>query len=219
MAGTGTPGHTAVTGGSLGSRSRPTREVPPLELPASVDELAAEAAAQLGWDGVVLPQQRILGRNVCVVARLRTDVHAERIAMGVGPVADRASVSTWCWPELADSTPGEAVDIVGVLSVERHWRTALASTVPFARYGDAAMVLPTTAIMTADYVDNCLPRARVYGLSVVSADQDAVVGLDVTGRGLGERTLLPADPVSRWVNEVVYAQLLATDTEVAAVAE
>ncbi|OZM72558.1 hypothetical protein CFN78_12975 [Amycolatopsis antarctica] len=203
-----TPGHTAITGGSIGSRPRPTREVPPLELPASVEELAAEAAAQLGWDGVVLPQQRILGRKVCVVARLRTEVHAERIAMGVEPITDRTTVSTWMWPEMAGSVPGAAAEIVGVLAVERHWRTAIAATVPFARYGEAAMVLPSTAVLTRDYVDNCLPRARAYGLAVVSADEDAIVGLDLAGGE--ERILLDEDAVSRWVNEVVYEQLLAT---------
>lgn len=202
-----TPGHTAITSGSIGSRSRPTREVPPLELPASVEELANEAAAQLGWDGVVLPQQRILGRKVCVVARLRTDVHAERIATGIGPVTDRASVATWSWPELAGSVPEKAVEIVGVMAVERHWRTALASTVPFSRYGEAAMVLPSSGVMTRDYVDNCLPRARIYGLAVVSADQDAIVDLDLGGRT--ERMTLGEDAVSRWFNEVVYEQLLA----------
>lgn len=99
-------------------------------------------------------------------------------------------------------------EIVGVLSVARHWRTGMAATVPFARYGEAAMVLPTPAVLSKDYVDNCLPRARSYGLSVVSADSDASVALDVSDRR--ERTLLPQDAVSRWMNEMVYEQLLAS---------
>jgi hypothetical protein len=63
-------------------------------------------------------------------------------------------------------------------------------------------------VLTKDYVDNCLPRARSYGLSVVSADADATVALDLSGRR--ERTLLPQDAVSRWINEIVYEQLLAS---------
>ncbi|GAA4550355.1 hypothetical protein GCM10023192_74690 [Amycolatopsis samaneae] len=187
--------------------------VPPIELPASTGELARKAAALLGWHGVVLPETTVLGRKVCVVARLRTDVHAERIAMGVGPVADRATVDTWTWPELAATAPAPAAEIIGVLAVARHWRTAMASAVPFARYGEAAMVLPSPAVLTEDYVGNCLPRARAYGLAVVSADPNAMIDLDLEGRA--ERILLDEDPVSRFVNEHVYDQLLRA-TEVPA---
>ncbi|MDX3191178.1 hypothetical protein PV458_22450 [Streptomyces sp. MN03-5084-2B] len=197
-----------VAGGAKRSRSMPSRVVPPIELPASVDELARAAAAQLGWNGVVLPETTILGRKVCVVAKLRTDVHAERIAMGAGPVADRATVDTWTWPELAGTAPAPAAEIVGVLAVARHWRTAMASAVPFARYGEAAMVLPSPAVLTEDYVGNCLPRARAYGLAVVTADPNAVVDLDLEGRT--ERVVLAEDPVSRLVNEMVYDHLLRT---------
>ena len=197
-----------VAGGAKRSRSMPSRVVPPIELPASVDELARAAAAQLGWNGVVLPETTILGRKVCVVAKLRTEVHAERIAMGVGPVADRATVDTWTWPELAGTAPAPAAEIVGVLAVARHWRTAMASAVPFARYGEAAMILPSPAVLTEDYVGNCLPRARAYGLAVVTADPNAVVDLDLEGRT--ERVVLAEDPVSRLVNELVYDHLLRT---------
>jgi hypothetical protein len=186
----------------------PSRVVPPIELPASADELARAAAAQLGWNGVVLPEITILGRKVCVVAKLRTDVHAERIAMGAGPVADRATVDTWTWPELAGTAPAPAAEIVGVLAVARHWRTAMASAVPFARYGEAALVLPSPAVLTEDYVGNCLPRARAYGLAIVSADPNAVVDLDLEGRT--ERVVLAEDPVSRLMNEIVYDHLLRT---------
>jgi hypothetical protein len=186
----------------------PSRVVPPIELPASVDELARAAAAQLGWNGVVLPEITILGRKVCVVAKLRTDVHAERIAMGAGPVADRATVDTWTWPELAGTAPAPAAEIIGVLAVARHWRTAMASAVPFARYGEAAMVLPSPAVLTEDYVGNCLPRARAYGLAIVTADPNSVVDLDLEGRT--ERVVLGEDPVSRLVNEIVYDHLLRT---------
>ncbi|MFE0026889.1 hypothetical protein [Amycolatopsis sp. NPDC059021] len=203
----------AVTGSAKRSRSLPSRVVPPIELPASVEELARKAAALLGWHGVALPETTMLGRKVCVVARLRTDVHAERIAMGVGPVADRATVDTWTWPELAATAPAPAAEIIGVLAVARHWRTAMASAVPFARYGEAAMVLPSPAVLTEDYVGNCLPRARAYGLAVVTADPNAMIDLDLEGRD--ERILLAEDPVSRFVNELVYDQLLRA-TEVPA---
>lgn len=200
------PGHTGDA--VVTRRSFPTRVVPPVELPASTSFLAGEAALRLGWNGVVLPEVTMLGRKVCVVAKLRTEVHAERIAMGVGPVTDRATVATWTWPEFAATAPEPAAEIIGVLAVARHWRTAMAAAVPFARYGDAALVLPSSAVMSRDYVDNCLPRARQYGIAVVSADEDAVVERDLEGRS--ERLTLPEDAVSRWINEMVYEQLLGS---------
>jgi hypothetical protein len=200
------PGHTGDA--VVTRRSFPTRVVAPVELPASTSFLAGEAASRLGWDGVVLPEVTMLGRKVCVVAKLRTDVHAERIAMGIGPVTDRATVATWTWRELAAMAPEPAAEIIGVLVVARHWRTAMASAVPFARYGDAALVLPGSAVMSQDYVDNCLPRARNYGIGIVSADADAVVTRDLAGES--ERLTLPEDAVSRWMNEMVYEQLLAS---------
>lgn len=208
MAATPTPQNTAVTDSAKSHGSLPSRVVPPVELPASVEQLAREAAAQLGWNGTILSEMTMLGRKVCVVAELRTDVHAERIAMGIGPVVDRATVDTWTWPELAATAPAPAAEIIGVLAVARHWRTAMASAVPFARYGEAAMVLPSPAVLTEDYVANCLPRARAYGLAIVTADPNAMIDLDLDGHT--ERLLLDEDPVSRWVNEMVYEELLAT---------
>lgn len=207
---TGTPGRTAIGDASQDASTLPTHVVPPVELPASAHQLACEAAAQLGWFGTVLPEMRLLGRRVCVVAETRPHVHAERICVGAGPVTDRATVSTWTWPEFADTAPAPAVQIRGVLSVERHWRTALASVVPFARYGEAAIVLPGEVAFTDDYVTNCLPRARTYGVGIVTADQDAEVEMDLPGRS--ERLVLTEDAVSRWVNEIVYEQLLATES-------
>jgi len=192
-------------------RSFPKRDVPRVELPADADELAAEAAAQLGWHGTVLGL-RLLGKPVYVVAELRTAEHAERLAAGRLPVTDRADVSTWLWPELAPSAPPEAVEIVGLLSVQRHWRTGLAAAMPFARYyREAALVLPGAAVLTADYVDQCLPRARAFGLAVVSADEQGEADLDLAGRG--DRELLEDDALTRWISEVVYARLVETSQE------
>ncbi|WP_037365069.1 hypothetical protein [Amycolatopsis orientalis] len=206
-----------VAGGAKRSRATASRVLPPIELPASVDELARKAAALLGWNGVVLPATTLLGRKVSIVAKLKTDVHAERIAMGVGPVADRALVDTWTWPELAATAPAPAAEIIGVLAVARHWRTAMASAVPFSRYGEAAMVLPSPAVLTDDYVTNCLPRARAYGLAVVTADPYATADLDLDTHH--DRVLLQEDPVSRWVNEMAYDLLLRQDADVPVPAE
>lgn len=188
------------------------RSLSPVELPAAVDDLAVSAARRLGWHGCALPEMTLLGRKVVVVAELRTEVHAERIALGCPPVTDRAEVSTWVWPEMAGTAPAPAVELIGVLGVARHWRTALASAAPFANYCDTGIVLPWSAAMTDDYLYRCLPRARRHGVSVLTADPDAEVNLDQIGRQdplIGER-----NAIDRWLREAVYERMLALTTVV-----
>lgn len=205
----GTPGRTAV---SEHLNALPAQLAPPVELPGPVAELADDAAVALGWAGTVLPEATLLGRRVCLVAELLADVHAERICLGQEPVTDRTTVSTWAWPELAGQVPEPAVRIVGAIAVARHWRTGLANAVPFLRYGDAAVVLPTTAVLTHDYLANCLPRARAYGVAVLAAepDGDTCAGVQVDLPGRGERAFPEADALYRWVCELAYEQLLDT---------
>lgn len=171
-------------------------------LPASTTEIAADAAAQLGWSGDVFDEAMITGRPVHVCARLLPDVHAERIATGADPSMDRAEVATWAWPEMADVAPRAAVEIGGIVSVERHWRTALAWAVPFAPYAPVAMVLPSSLTISHDFVNNGLPRARVYGVNVLTVDEDGLVRRDLAP----ERAEAAAedDPTRRWINEQVY---------------
>ncbi|SDC78724.1 hypothetical protein [Actinokineospora iranica] len=204
---TGIPGRTAVT---ENLKALPAQLTPPVELPAGVDELAASAVGALNWPGVVLPEMTLFGRRVCLVAELKADVHAERICLGQEPVTDRASVATWAFPELHGRVPEPAVRVVGAIAVARHWRTGLANAVPFLRFGDAAMVLPTSAVLTHDYLANCLPRARAYGVAIVSAEPDAQVDLDLPGRQ--DRAFPEADALYRWVSELAYDQILETAT-------
>lgn len=199
----GTPGRTTITSDAQARQ----RLFPAIELPAPIEQLAAGAAERLGWHGTVLPPMTLLGRRVIVVADVLPDVHAERICQGIAPVADRATVSTWVWPEMAGQVPQAAVRIHGVLAVARHWRTGLASTVPFARYAEAAIVLPWWSATTHDYLVNCLPRARQYGVSVLTADPEGVTELDVPG----PQDISPVeDATGRWLNEAIYERLLDT---------
>src|SRR4030081_2391532 len=62
VAATPTPQKTAVPGGAKSSRSLPSRVVPPLELPAPVEELARGAAPPLGGGGGGLPGGTLRGR-------------------------------------------------------------------------------------------------------------------------------------------------------------
>jgi hypothetical protein len=190
------------------ARALSATAVPVPELPGSVEDLAASAAVRLGWHGVVLPEMVLMGRKVIVVAELLADAHAERLCLGAGPEPDRTTVSTWVWPEMDGRVPPAAVRIVGVLAVARHWRTALASAVPFARFGNAAAVLPTSVVFTHDYLANCLPRVRRYGVSVLLADEELQLSTDVAGRN--ETVPVEDTATTRWVNELVYERVLAT---------
>ena len=199
----GTPGRAAID--EQASKARAAKLLPSVELPAPVEELAAGAAARLGWHGTVLPPMTLLGRRVVVVADLLTDAHAERICLGCPPVPDRATVATWVWPELAARVPAPAVRIVGVLAVARHWRTGLVATVPFSRYAETAIVLPWWAATTHDYLVNCLPRARRHGVGVLTADPEGVTDIDLPGAT--ECTAVDLDATGRWLNEAVYERL------------
>ncbi|GAA1266837.1 hypothetical protein [Saccharothrix xinjiangensis] len=190
------------------ARTLSATAIPVPELPGSAEELAASAAVRLGWHGVVLPEMVLMGRRVIVVAELMADAHAERLCVGAGPESDRTTVSTWVWPEMDGRVPPSAVRIVGVLAVARHWRTALASAVPFARFGNAAAVLPSSVALTHDYLANCLPRVRRHGVSVLLADDELNLSTDVAGRN--ETVPVEDTAITRWVNELVYEQVLAT---------
>lgn len=202
---TGIPGRTAAVDNLT---AVPSPLVPSVELPAQVDKLAATAARELGWQGVVLPEMKLLGRRINLVAQLMPDAHAERICLGQGPEVDRATVSTWVWPEFTDRVPEPAVRIVGALAVARHWRTGLVNAVPFLRYCDAAVVLPMSVVITNDYLVNCLPRARAYGVGVLSAEPGPEATIDLAVRG--DRAPAGVDGTHRWINELAYEQILAT---------
>lgn len=185
-------------------------DTPTPDMPAAIEELSASAARRMGWHGTVLPQMSLLGRRIVVVADVRTEAHAERICLGYEPVPDRATASTWVWPEMAHQAPPPAARILGVLSVARHWRTALASVVPFARYAETAIVLPWWAASTHDYLVHCLPRARRYGVSVLTADPEAVTDVDApVDRECAGCVATELDATGRWFNEAVYERLLS----------
>ena len=76
------------------------------------------------------------------------------------------------------------------------------------RYGNAAVVLPESVACSHDYLSNCLPRVRRYGVSVLLADDEKDLSVDVSGR----QENVPAEDtaITRWVNELVYEQVLAT---------
>lgn len=178
--------------------------MPPVELPPLPDHLAEEAAAVLGWDGMVLPPMTLLGRRVVVVAELLVDVHFDRLAAGWTPVTDRMSVGTWSWPELANRAPEPAVLINGVMAPARHWRTALTCAAPFGGLAPTAMLLPSGPARDP----NCLAQADYYGAAVLASAEDDQVDLVQPGRG-GRLATACSATIRRWVYEIVYDRVLA----------
>jgi hypothetical protein len=182
----------------------------PLGLAASMGRLAQRAADTLGWAGSVLPPKKLLGRQIIATADLVSDAHAERLCFGSGPVLDRAEIATWVWPEMDGRVPPPAARIIGVLAPARHWRSALTAAVPFARFASAAIVVPRNVAVAPDFTSTCLMRARQFGIAVLSADGDDVQ-VELGGRCFDDAPPVEHTAVSRWVNEVVYQQLLSTE--------
>ncbi|SDR01891.1 hypothetical protein [Actinopolyspora saharensis] len=179
-------------------------------LPAPVDELAESAVEALEWTGSVLSPMRLLGRRIVPVAELVPDAHAERVCVGSEPVLDRTEIATWVWPEMTDRVPPAAARVSGVLAPARHWRTALTAAVPFARFTSAAILVPRHVSDREGFVSTCLIRARQFGVAVLSTDEHGI-RTELEGRAFEDAPSTEQTAVSRWVNEVVYDQLLASE--------
>lgn len=188
------------TGGGTGAM---TGDVEVLSTP---EHLAQAAVGALGWAGAVLPPAALLGRRVVVVAELRADVHDQRMACGWGPVTDRASVSTWDWPELRCLAPPPAVRLCGILAPARHWRTGLAAAAPFLTLCPTALLLPPHIARDA----RCLAYAAHYGPTVIAdagRHDPGAVDLVQTGR-VGSAPATAPNTISRWVHELIYDRML-----------
>ncbi|GAA4856634.1 hypothetical protein [Saccharopolyspora rosea] len=182
----------------------------PLGFAAAVDRIGELAAETLGWPGSVLTPLRILGRHVVPVAELVPEAHAERVCFGSDPVLDRAETATWVWPEMDGRVPPPAARVTGMLAPARHWRSALTAAVPFARFTSTAIVVPKSVAVAADFTSTCLIRARQFGIAVLSADGETV-DVELPGRCFHDEPPAEHTAVSRWVNEIVYQQLIAAE--------
>ncbi|MFC7342508.1 hypothetical protein [Saccharopolyspora griseoalba] len=172
--------------------------------------LAQAAVDTLGWTGSVLPPVKLLGRQIIATAELVPDAHAERLVFGSGPVVDRAEISTWVWPEMDGRVPPPAARITGILAPARHWRSALTAAVPFARFANAAIMVPRNVAVAPEFAETCLIRARQFGIGVLSADGEDI-RVEMDGHGFDDAPPMEHTAISRWVNEIVYEQLLAAE--------
>lgn len=191
---------------SVGSRVGTLFGTGDVEILCAPEHLAQAAVGALGWVGTVLPPAGLLGRRVVVVAELLTEVHDRRQACGWGPVTERASVSTWDWPEMQHLAPPPAVWLHGVLAPARHWRTGLVAVTPFLPLCPTALLLPPHIARDG----RCLAYAAHYGPTVVAdAGHHDPGAVDVVQNGrAGAGPATSSNALSRWIHELVYDRLL-----------
>ena len=147
----------------------------------------------LGWDGTVVPGVRLLGVRVDVVVEIDHAAHRER---HWGPVLDRDVLATWEWPEVV-AEPG-VVKLVGVVASGAHWRRALGDAVRLSGF------CPVAIVGVAD--EACRVECAYAGVGLVVDGR--VVEPPRAGRAEGARRRT----LDRWVEETVYARLIADGT-------
>ena len=167
----------------------------------SVHTLLQRAAAELGWDGVVVPDVAVLGQQVSAVVRLLPDVHEWRTQNGWPPRADPSWFRSWFEPEAHDRLPVAAVELVGVLVSESTTDRALQSCGTLLTLAPCAVMLPRSGESQAwSYIE-----LDYYGIGVLVADESSA-----------ELMVPPEDRspefgpslFGRWLLEVLYERVL-----------
>lgn len=166
------------------------------------DRRAERVAAALGWAGLVVPDLRLLGQRITVVAELDHAAHAERTRNGQRPVVDRMAVELWQWPEVA--APARAVRLVGIMAEGTRWQRVMSAAGGFVGFGATAIVL----LQQHQPNPHCLITAQLHGIGVVRAGSAKD---DVTLVQAGRPGPIPTareSTVSRWLEELVYDRLI-----------
>ncbi|MFF1612925.1 hypothetical protein ACFVYA_34590 [Amycolatopsis sp. NPDC058278] len=154
----------------------------------------------LGWDGVVVPDITLFGRQVSVLALVDGEAHALRLRQGIAPVTDRTTVALWEWPEL--SAPPSAARLSAVIATGPRWQTGMTAVSGFAGFASTMLLLEQNdAVPRA-----CLTAAERYGVWVLRSGRSGVV-VDHRGR-MGPVVSSRPTTVTRWTEELVYARIL-----------
>lgn len=166
-----------------------------------VDDRTRRAVEALGWEGAVVPEIRLLGQRVSVVAAVDHDAHQERLRAGNGPVIDRMSVALWEWPDM--QAPAPVVRLIGILAEGSRWQRVMGASGGFIGFCSTAIVLRQRHAPNP----HCLLTAQLHGVAVVRSSDDGDVELVQQGR-TGPTPAARPTTVSRWLEEIVYARLL-----------
>lgn len=173
--------------------------------PAGASSTVAQACAAVGWTGAVAEEMELFGQRVAVAAAVDEQAHAERVASGWEPVTDRMEVALWQWPQQHATTPPSAVALRGVLARGGRWQRVLAAAGGFAGFAATAMLLEQDNPPN----EHCLITAHWYGVAVLRGGLGGGAPVLVQpGRAGPVHTARPS-ALTRWVEELVYARLLA----------
>jgi hypothetical protein len=171
--------------------------------PAS--DVFAQAVTSMGWGGVVIGDMTLFGQRVMVVAEVDARAHEERVASGWAPVTDRMSVALWDWPEHRDSMPPSAVSLRGVIARGQRWQRALAAAGGFVGFCSTAIMLD----QEREPNQHCLMTAHLRGVAVLTLSRHGEAPVLAQAGRVGPVETARPSALSRWVEELVYARLLA----------
>lgn len=167
--------------------------------------VAVDAAAALGWVGVVLPAVAVFGCRLQPVVGLDVDVHRSRESTGDGPQLDSDTLTVWEWPE--SNAPAPAVRLEGALfSAHNSFRRALGDARRWRSFGPSAVFAPGP--MVADQV--CRWDCALHGIGLVPDKRAAAASGHVVRAEQGRQAPARRRTADRWIEESLYAHALDT---------
>lgn len=165
-------------------------------------EVAAAAAAEAGWTGIVLPAQRVSSFRVFPVVEWLPEA-AARLDAGQEAQLDATVLSMWeSWPsEDTGQPPSPPLRVEGFVLPHR-WRSALNAASSLTGYGKVMALTGANGETACGRVR--LMEADLAGLTVVHAAEG---GVDVHVRGRAGRHPRARRSVSdRYFEELFFAK-------------
>jgi hypothetical protein len=162
----------------------------------------ATAADVLGWTGIQVPNTELFGTRTHMVAAVDPDRLTRRRRMHRTPVLDDPDTLTmWEWPD--GNWPPSPVTLAGVIvPADAAWHRGLTVASRWRGFAPTAVMLSG---MVAD--DDLLFEADYRGVAVVARAPSGVRLVQDGASRTGPRRTV----VDRWVEEQLYARLIADD--------
>lgn len=172
------------------------------------DETAQNAAAVLGWAGIVLPELSVFGCRLLPVIVPDVEAHRARQRDGDGPELDGDTLSVWEWPE--SQAPAPAVRLSGALfPARRGFRRALGDARRWRPFGPAAVLAPAAIVADQVFRWDC----ALHGVGLAASDRAALIPAGATVCEVvlpeaGRRAPARRRTADRWIEESLYALAL-----------
>lgn len=158
-------------------------------------DAAQHAAEVCGWPGRAIGLVQVMGHRVVPVVEFAAA--AQRLRSGAGPELSLTTLSLWEQWGTDLGAPEAPVRIVGFVTVDRPWASAMAAARDLRGLGPV-MVLRQRQVATG-----ALAQAQHLGAWVVSAGQIAVPGR------WGPVSTAVRVPAHRWFEESLFACALS----------